>query len=330
MRGIPSISVILCTYKRPEYVLKAIESLQKQTLMEYELILVDNAVDNGLKENIETLNQNARVKVCYLPETQLGLHNAQHTGVRAARGDLFVFTDDDATFEPGWLQAYVDAFAAHPKMAAAGGPIHPVWEAPPPQWILNFIGDAKKFPILSFMEPFDDFQLAPENFSFYGVNMAIRRKDFFHVGGINPDSFGDIWLGNGETGLYYKLQEEGKLIGYIPEALVYHHILKERMTVSYFRERMANEGACAMYTLFHHDIPDTFQLSKHAVMTVISHVGLWIKAILRRGKTDPQSLWIQMNAAKTQTQLMYIMRLMFHEKFRKFVRKKDWLGTPSI
>ena len=36
-----------------------------------------------------------------------------------------------------WLAAYARCFGAHPDMAAAGGPIRPAWETPPPTWLLD-------------------------------------------------------------------------------------------------------------------------------------------------------------------------------------------------
>jgi glycosyl transferase family 2 len=84
-------------------------------------------------------------------------HNARHAGVWAAKGDILIFTDDDATFAQGWLRAYADAFDTHPEMVAAGGPVRPVWEDPAPTWLLQFMGDAKTFGTLSLMEPYDTF-----------------------------------------------------------------------------------------------------------------------------------------------------------------------------
>ncbi len=34
-------------------------------------------------------------------------------------------------------------------MVAAGGSVRPIWEIPPPQWLLDYIGDSRIFPIIS-------------------------------------------------------------------------------------------------------------------------------------------------------------------------------------
>ncbi len=132
-------------------------------------------------------------------------------------------------------------------MAAAGGPVRPSWEKPREEWLERFMRGHKNFPIYSLMEPYEGFRLDAKGI-FFGVNMAIRREVLFEAGGFNPEAFGDFWLGDGETGLNRKLWELAMFVGYVPGALVYHHIPSERMTVSYMRRRMANQGACDVYT----------------------------------------------------------------------------------
>ena len=177
--------------------------------------------------------------------------------------------------------------------------------------------------MLSIMEPYSEFRLDTTGF-FFGVNMAIRRNILFEVGGFNPDSFGDIWLGDGECGLNRKLWQHGMLIGYVPDAVVYHHIPKQRMTVNYFRLRMSNQGACDMYAKYHEDIPDRIHLLKHAVKIILKN-KLWITSLFYRGRIDSYALNIQLYAVKTQSHVKYIFRLIFSNKFRALVIKKNWL-----
>ena len=112
-------------------------------------------------------------------------------------------------------------------MAAAGGPVKPKWDVNPPPWLLEYLAKYmdryNNFTLLSLMDLSNTFSLSKQGY-FFGVNMAIRKEILFKVGGFNPDSFGDIWLGDGESGLNRKLWKRSELIGYIPDALVYHHI----------------------------------------------------------------------------------------------------------
>lgn len=317
------VSVIIPTYNRPHLLLQALKSLLLQTLESFELLVVDNAADPEIESMVEEFNQTAKVPVNYIPEPQLGLHNARHAGAYAAKGDVLVFTDDDATFDAGWLDSYVKAFSEHSEMVAAGGPVRPVWEASPPQWLLDYMGDSKIFTILSLMEPYAEFRLDFQGF-FFGVNMAIRRDVLFRLGGFNPDSFGDIWLGDGESGLNHKLWKDNLLIGYVPDAIVHHHIPPSRMTVSYFCHRVANDGACDMYSYYHKGIPNQLHLLTHIVRIAVKN-KFWLKTLLLKKRNDPLALNVKLNAARSQSQIKYIFRLMFDQDFQKLVLRQNWL-----
>jgi glycosyltransferase involved in cell wall biosynthesis len=325
------ISVIIPTYKRVWSVCRTLCSLQAQSLSEFEIILVDNAADPELGRRVTEFNPSARVPVRYLAQPNLGVHFARHTGAHAAGGSLLVFTDDDVTFDTGWLQAYHDVFDRHPEMAAAGGPARPFWEAPPPTWLRQYMGDATEVGILSLMEPYREFRLGPEAW-FWSLNMAIRREALFAVGGFNPEATGDKWLGDGESGLRYKLRERQMLIGYVPQALVYHHIPLRRLTVDYLCLRLANQEACETYTAYHHRMPPRLGLCKHMLAVALKNCRCLLGAWFVKGRTDSRSLDIQIRAARAWSRLRYTAHLIRDESFRELVQKENWLsdaGDPA-
>jgi GT2 family glycosyltransferase len=322
------LSVIVPTYRRQADLLRCLESVQAQTLHEFELLVVDNAADAALAEAVATFNRGARFPATYVAEPQLGLHNARHAGVLAASTDVLVFTDDDATFDPNWLAAYVRRFDQHPEMAAAGGPARPIWEVPPPDWVPTFIRTQPAiFPILSLLEPYSEFRLTRDGY-FFGVNMAIRRDVVLEVGGFNPDSFGSAWLGDGETGLNRKLWQRGLLVGYVPDAIVYHHVPAERMTLDYFRRREANDGACDIYARFHEDgVPGAAGLLRTGVGIALESARDWLASLVLRGRTDPRSLRVQLRAERAWARLEYVWRLFGSRELRELVTRRDWLQS---
>jgi len=320
------ISLIIPTYKRPKELFRALSSLKGQTLRDCEVLIIDNAPSPEIEQMVSSSRESYNIPLKYFSEPKLGLHYARHAGAISAKGDVLVFSDDDATFEAGWLEAYAKSFADNPQMAAAGGPVRPVWEATPPRWLKELISQEKVFWMLSLMEPDTDFTLSSSGF-FFGVNMAIRRSILFEVGGFNPEMFGDEWLGDGETGLTHKLWERDMLVGYVPEAMVYHFIPGERMTVEYFRKRMANEGACDMYTRFHKRMPGRLGLLTSAASVIVRNAVLWVFEPAVTGRTDRFSLRVQLQTMRSHAQLRYISRPMHDSAFRSFVRKTDWLES---
>ena len=132
-------SVIIPTYHRPQSLIRTLRSLQDQTLANFETIVVDNAADPQTERMVVEFNQKARHEARYVSHPSGGNTGARHRGAREARGDLLVFTDDDVTFAPRWLEAHLEAYDEEPEMAAAAGPVEPMWETRPPQWLIDYL-----------------------------------------------------------------------------------------------------------------------------------------------------------------------------------------------
>lgn len=313
------------TYRRSAVLMRCLESVQQQTLADFEVLVVDNSPSADLRTTIEAFNAGAERPARYVAEPRLGLHNARHAGARAASGSVLVFTDDDAVFDPDWLAAYARAFEAHPEMTAAGGRVLPAWDAPPPAWLRVLMqADPSLFPPLSLMDLSPEFRLSRDGI-FFGVNMAIRRQALLETGGFNPEIFGERWLGDGETGLNRKLWARGDLIGYLPDAIVHHRVPPERMTVGYLRRRQANDGACDMYARFHARMPSLGGLARAAAAVIRESARDWAAEPLFRGRTDPRALRVQMRAARAWARLGYVVRLMVSPQLRTLVTRDNWL-----
>lgn len=263
----PSISLIIPTYGREQQLLRLLINVQLQHFQDIEVLVVDNAVTPTLKIAIEDFNREANIPVRYVTEQERGLHHARHRGVKEARSDLLAFVDDDVTLAPQWASAYVNAFHTHTEMAAAGGPVRPRWAEDPPEWLSALLSKSGVFYPLSLMDLGDEFHLSSEGF-FFGANMAIRRSALFDVGGFHPDAGVPGLRGDGETGLYRKLAAEGALIGYVPEALVFHWIPRGRTTLSYLLRRVKDEGRSDTFSKFNRKNPTPWSLTCSALASI--------------------------------------------------------------
>jgi glucosyl-dolichyl phosphate glucuronosyltransferase len=324
-----SLSLIVPTYSRPEGLVRMLASVADQSAVDVEVIVVDNAPNPRVRRVVTEASEVAAAPIRYVAEPTLGLHNARHAGAHAASGDILVFTDDDATFDPGWLDAYARAFEDHPEMAAAGGPVRPIWEVSPPAWLMKFV-DPRYFPPLSLMDAHDEFQLGAQ-VVFFGVNMAIRRDALFQAGGFNPEAFGSQWLGNGETGLLHKLRDAGGRIGYVPDAVAYHHIPPARMTAQYLCNRMALEGACTEYGAFHATAPGVARVAARAGRVGIDLVAAASRD-LGRAALRADAFWrlrIRMTTAYHAARLRYLSRLARDDALRSLVLEENWLNKKE-
>lgn len=304
--------------------MRALASLQEQDVA-LELIVVDNAADAVLRTALDRFNDDARYQVRWVPEPRLGLHHARNAGATHATCELLAYVDDDVTFDPGWARAYVDAFAEHPEMVAAGGPSHPAWESPPPEWLLALVARRPMFFQLSLRD------LGPnpsydETESFWGLNMAIRRAALFAAGGFNPELVGERYVGDGEGGLFRKLRASGARIGYLPDALVRHHIPPHRMTVRYLRDRMRNEGTSEAFALARRRRASSrTAFAAMFVQNIVAAglVELSVAPVRWSRRTFPVRL--QMLAAELTGRALYARRAMSDAELRRSLLRDDWM-----
>ena len=124
-------SIVICahTIDRWNDLKLAVASVRSQMPPPREIIVV---VDNNeeLRERAARTIAGATVLA---NEGPAGLSGARMTGATHAGGAVIAFLDDDAAAEPGWLAALLDAYR-DPAVLGAGGPVEPLWQAPPPSW----------------------------------------------------------------------------------------------------------------------------------------------------------------------------------------------------
>lgn len=325
-----SITLVVPTFRRPESLRRLLVSLREQALADFETLVVDNDCDPGVRAMVEGVAGEVPCRLRYVCEPERGLHNARHAGARAARGEVLVYTDDDATFYPQWLAAYARAFTEHPELAAAGGPVRPAFEGEPPDWLLDDMADRPAYPWLSVMDLGEEYLQGGELF-FYGVNMAVRREVLFRLGGFNPDSVGGVRVGDGETGLQRAITAAGLPIGYVPDAGVTHHIPPGRTTLAYYRRRRAFDGSHMLYLHVRRGKlpPSRLAMLRHCVGLVLREWRLWLAAWRVGGRTDPASLDLAGRAAMGRGRLAYAFRLVWDARLRELVSRSRWLDDSG-
>jgi glycosyltransferase involved in cell wall biosynthesis len=116
---VTSVSILLPTVDRPEFLLEALRAIAHQTHPELELILVR---DGGTPLADEARGLLERLE---FPTTLVehdgpshGLANARNAGLERARADAVALLDDDDLWEPG----HVAALAAALDVEGEGGP----------------------------------------------------------------------------------------------------------------------------------------------------------------------------------------------------------------
>lgn len=111
----PLVSVVLPTRNRAELLRRSLGSVLAQTHRDFELIVVDDASDDGTPALLAALSD-PRVRVLRR-ERNAGAAAARNAGIALARGELLAFQDDDDIWLRHKLETQVRALAASPDAA---------------------------------------------------------------------------------------------------------------------------------------------------------------------------------------------------------------------
>jgi glycosyltransferase involved in cell wall biosynthesis len=121
----PQVSVVIPIYNGEADLPDLINCLQSQTYPQdrVEYLLVDNKSSDDTFTIINTAAQNCPIIIRPLRETQIqSSYAARNTGIRAAQGEIFAFTDADCRPQPQWLEALIQPFI-NPEIVIVVGEI---------------------------------------------------------------------------------------------------------------------------------------------------------------------------------------------------------------
>jgi GT2 family glycosyltransferase len=219
-------SIIVPTYARPEKLAACLQSCVKLKYPRdhFQVIVVNDSIEISLETTIAPFQEQLNLVVISQPNS--GPATARNTGAFVAEGKFLVFTDDDCTVAPDWLQILETRFAETPNCLIGGRTINAlpdnIYSTASQQLIdylysyYNAIGDHAKF--------------------FTSNNFALPAEAFQTIGGFDTSfslaagedrEFCDRWLHSGNVAIY------------APEAIVYH---SHELTLHKFWKQQFNYG----------------------------------------------------------------------------------------
>ena len=236
-------SVIICTYNRSNALNNTLRSLEQLIISKdwsWELIIVDNNSCDDTKEVVENFCSKSQLNIRYVFEACQGLSNARNRGIKEAKSNILVFSDDDMEFDPNWLLEISTVFEKYDCICVAGK-IIPKWPQNKPPWLIN----EEPYRIPAFDGKFDMGNHEHEiNKPPFGGNMAYKEAAFNKYGLFRTDlgRSGNNLMANEETEFCDRLFAAGEKIMYSPNAIVYHLLDSSHGTKDYYLTRMFNFG----------------------------------------------------------------------------------------
>jgi cellulose synthase/poly-beta-1,6-N-acetylglucosamine synthase-like glycosyltransferase len=233
----PTVSVAICAYtlKRWQVLVGAVESIREQTVEPIEIVLV---IDHNPRLAERAMREIPGVRVLDNDSIQ-GLSGARNTAVRAAKGEIIAFLDDDARADPEWLASLLPCYR-DPDVIGVGGPVRPEWPERRPAW----------FPAEFEWVVGCSYRGVPAQAAtvrnLIGANMSLRRDHVAAAGGFNVTlgRLGASGAGTEETELCIRMVQRwpNSRIQWIPDARVHHMVPADRATLRYFVKRCRGEG----------------------------------------------------------------------------------------
>lgn len=102
----PLVSVVIPTYNRAEFLPRAVESVLRQTVDDFELIVVDDASTDDTEAVVERFDD---PRVEYVRHgTNRGGSAARNTGIERSSGEYIAFLDSDDEWYPRKLERQVE------------------------------------------------------------------------------------------------------------------------------------------------------------------------------------------------------------------------------
>ena len=115
-------SLIVCTYMRPEPLLKLLQSVKKQTLYPDEILIIDGSTNNDT-EIIINKNRIDSLKYFLVPDKDRGLTKQRNFGVARVSldSDIVCFLDDDTILEDSYFEELIKTYNIYPDALGVGG-----------------------------------------------------------------------------------------------------------------------------------------------------------------------------------------------------------------
>ena len=114
------VSAIIITHNRKELLKRAISSVMAQTYSNIEIIVVDDASDINLFDEIKQ-EYNDKVKYLYISsEESRGGNHARNVGALNSSGEYLAFLDDDDDWLPTKIEKQIDIALTYPDTKVVG------------------------------------------------------------------------------------------------------------------------------------------------------------------------------------------------------------------
>jgi glycosyltransferase involved in cell wall biosynthesis len=120
MSVLPAVTIVTPSYNQARYLEQTIVSVLDQGYPNLEYMVVDGGSTDG---SVEIIRKYAASLAWWVSERDHGQAEAINKGFSRARGEYIAWVNSDDLYQPGAIQAAVEAFQAHPEAGMVYGDV---------------------------------------------------------------------------------------------------------------------------------------------------------------------------------------------------------------
>lgn len=232
----PDIAVVIATYAPDDLLERTLITLSECETPENlkRVIIAENGPEEVGRAITEKFIGRLPVEHHFFPNAKKC--GALNRSLDLLGDELIVYFDDDVRIEKGTLNAYAKAAEGKSRGAFYGGQCRVDYDEPPEDWIIKFLPAAAVG-----WAPSDEMMELEESGAL-GFNWAAFASDLRAAGGYDERCGPGTAANSDEMNVQNEMLRNGVKAYYLPEAIVWHYVPKERSSVEWLLDYKRKDG----------------------------------------------------------------------------------------
>ncbi|MGN6203172.1 MAG: polysaccharide deacetylase family protein [Solirubrobacterales bacterium] len=206
----PRFSIVIPTYERRRRIVQHVAALDRQSLRDFEAIVVVDGSKDGTGEALRALDVSFPLTV--IEQENKGVAEARIAGAAAARGEVLLFIDDDMEAEPGMLAEHEASHREGYDFVLGDLPLHPESPRNILSWGVGYWADSRR----------QRLEAAGNDLGIDDLltgQMSVSRAAFDAVGGFDASFTRDGLVPSGDVDFGYRILKAGYRATFNPRAV---------------------------------------------------------------------------------------------------------------
>lgn len=273
------LSIVIVNYNSGSYALDCIRSLQGQTGIIFEIILVDNASQDN---SVELLRDELGSSIQLIESKEnLGFGRANNLAASYAKGEfLLLLNPDTVVADTNALRLMVDALGNSPRVGMLG----PAIEEPRKN---KQVFPRYSYPSSGHLKYTKKFKHLPGKIAWLlGACLLFKRSVFNEIGGFDPDYF--LYGEDADIGL--KIRQAGYEIAYMDTVRITHVSGASEIGANTLDKWLRKKRGLFLFCAKHFDKRDALRLANRSILKSRFYLAVMYASAWAHKKSDASFL----------------------------------------